>query len=171
MKIVIEGASPEFERKLLTLLADHRHELAVSVGTEWDTDRACLYLLDLPANARRFVQLVVEADGDKNAEELRAAFNGELRGPTIALSRAVPRGVRRGWWPEGTRAPITPRYDPEHPSWQKAIAYTMTKEDTAVFRTVFQMMAAGTVSIPPGLFGGTAVRRDGDDQQDEEGRA
>ncbi|MDG9728459.1 MULTISPECIES: hypothetical protein [unclassified Streptomyces] len=168
MKIVIEGASPEFERKLLALLADHRHELAVSVDTEWDTDRAFLYLLDLPAKARRFVQLVVEADGDKNAEELRAAFDGELRGPTIALSRAVPRGVRKGWWPEGTRAPIAPRYDPEHPSWQKAIAYTMTREDTAIFQTVFQNMADGTVSIPPGLFGGTTVRRDGEEQQNEE---
>ncbi|MFC7885281.1 hypothetical protein ACFUVV_25895 [Streptomyces sp. NPDC057376] len=168
MKIVIEGASPEFERKLLALLADHRHELAVSVGTEWDTDRALLYLVDLPAKARRFVQLVVEADGDKDAEELRAAFDGQLRGPTIALSRAVPRGVRRGWWPEGTRAPVTPRYNPEHPSWQKAIAYTMTREDTAVFRTVFQNLADGTVSIPPGPFGGTTVRRDGEEQQNEE---
>ncbi|MFE1076644.1 hypothetical protein ACFW5W_36315 [Streptomyces sp. NPDC058783] len=164
MRIVIEGASEEFERKLLALLADHRHELAITVGTEWDADRALLYLIDLPANARRFAQLVVEADGDKSAEELRAAFDGELRGPTIALSRAVPRGVRRGWWPEGTKAPIKPRYDPEHPSWQKAIAYTMTSEDTAVFRTVFKNLADGTVSIPPGPFGGTTVARDEDGQ-------
>ncbi|MFD8026420.1 hypothetical protein ACFV6G_39155 [Streptomyces lavendulae] len=141
LKITIEGASEEFERKLLALLADHRHELAVAVDTEWDAERAALYLLSLPANAQRFARLVVDADGTKPAEELREEFHGELRGPTIALSRAVPRGVRRGWWPEGTAAPVTPTYDPDHPSWQKAIAYTMTSENVTVFRQAFEQLA------------------------------
>ncbi len=44
----------------------------------------------------------MEADSRKKAED-RTEFDGELRGPTIALSRAVPRGVRMGWWPEGTQ--------------------------------------------------------------------
>ncbi|MEU2854564.1 hypothetical protein [Streptomyces syringium] len=142
MKITIEGASEEFERKLLALLADQRHELTVTADTEWCIERAERYLASLPAAALRFANLVVEANGSKDADELRAHFDGQLRGPTIALSRAVPRGVRMGWWPEGTPAPITPMYDPENPSWQKAIAYTMTSENVPVFRDAFTRIAS-----------------------------
>lgn len=144
MKITIEGASQEFERKLLLLLAEHHHELTVTADTEWDAERAVLYLTSLSANAFRFARLVVAADGHKKAEELRAEFDGELRGPTIALSRAVPRGVRMGWWPEGIEAPITPMYDPDHPSWQKAIAYTMTSKNAPIFRTAFEWLDNGS---------------------------
>jgi hypothetical protein len=93
----------------------------------------------------RFTKLVVEAAGTKDAEELRAEFNGERRWPTIALSRAVPRGVRRGWWPEGTPAPIRALYDPDHPSWQKAITYTMSTENVSVFRG----LSPGCGPLPP----------------------
>ncbi|MFE7656320.1 hypothetical protein ACFU6M_26085 [Streptomyces bottropensis] len=137
MKITIEGASPEFERKLLELLAEHRGELAVATDTAWNVERAVQYLASLPANALTFARLVVEADGDKSAEELREAFGGKLRGPTIALSRAVGRGERRKWWPAGLDAPVFPHYDPNHTSWEKAIAYRMTPENVAVFRDAF----------------------------------
>ncbi|MFD5848165.1 hypothetical protein [Streptomyces chartreusis] len=159
MRIIIEGASPEFERKLLLLLAEHHHELTVAAGTEWDTERAMLYLSSLPGNALRFAMLVVEADGNKAAEELREEFKGQLRGPTIALSRAMPRGVRMGWWPEGAEAPIQPRYDPEHPSWQKAIAYTMTRENVSVFRAALEQLIDGTARPPAEAFGGRPVPR------------
>ncbi|WP_329203285.1 MULTISPECIES: hypothetical protein [unclassified Streptomyces] len=75
-------------------------------------------------------------------EELRGEFRDQLRGPTIALSRALPRGVRRGWWSEGTPAPITPRYHPEHPDWQRAEAYVMTPENVAVFRQAFEQLGS-----------------------------
>ena len=142
MKITIEGASEDFERKLLALYNDHRHELTLTVGTEWDVERAEQFLASLPANALGFARLVVEADGNMPAKKLREHYNGELRGPTIALSRALSRGVRRNWWPEGTAAPITPRYDPEHPSWQKAIAYTMTSDNVPMFREAFARLTA-----------------------------
>ncbi|GAA5708026.1 hypothetical protein AQJ43_37780 [Streptomyces avermitilis] len=133
MKITIEGASEEFERKLLELLAEHRHELAVTADTEWTVERAERYLRSLPAGARRFAEIVVvEGDGYAEADTLRR-FVGKLNGPTVALSRAIPRGVREGWWPDGTTAPITVVYDPENPSWQKAIAYEMTRANVPVF--------------------------------------
>ncbi|MEV7616142.1 hypothetical protein [Streptomyces sp. NPDC089799] len=161
MKITIEGASPEFERKFLALIEDHRHELVLAAGTEWGVERAVRYLTSLPANARQFAELVVQANGTKPAQELRDYFQGELRGPTIALSRAVPRGVRMGWWPEGTPAPISPQYDPDHPSWQKAIAYTMGGEDLPVFRAAFEQLADGTARrfLTAEAFGGRTVRR------------
>ncbi|MFE2297103.1 hypothetical protein ACFXAW_02790 [Streptomyces sp. NPDC059445] len=161
MKITIEGASEEFERRLLALIADHRHELTLAVGTEWDVERAVRYLTTLSDNALRFARLIVDADGHKAAEELRTAFHGELRGPTIALSRAVPRGVRMGWWPEGTAAPITPLYDPAHPSWQKVLAYTMTAENTEVFRAAFAQLLDGSARqhLSAEAFGGHTVPR------------
>jgi hypothetical protein len=77
--------------------------------------------------------VVVDGDGYIDAEQLRQT-SGKLNGPTVALSRAVPRGVREGWWPEGTRAPISPVWDPDSPSWHKNIAYQTAKEDVPVFR-------------------------------------
>ena len=140
MRITIEGASEEFERKLLDLLAEHRHELTVTADTEWTVDRAERYLRSLPAGARRFAQLVIDRHGIASAVLLREQL-GKLNGPTVALSRAIPRGVREGWWPEGTRAPITVLYDPENPSWQKAVAYRMSAEDVPVFRAALDRMA------------------------------
>ncbi|MFI6209136.1 hypothetical protein ACIBAI_22475 [Streptomyces sp. NPDC051041] len=142
MKITIEGASEEFERKLLDILAEHRHELTVTADTDWTVERAERYLRSLPAGARRFAEMVaVDGDGYIDADQLRRVL-GKLNGPTVALSRAIPRGVREGWWPEGTRAPITAVYDPDNPSWHKNIAYQMNREDVPIFREALARMAA-----------------------------
>ncbi|MFJ2109487.1 hypothetical protein ACIOHH_33505 [Streptomyces microflavus] len=160
MKITIEGASEEFERKLLELLADHRHELAVTADTEWTVDRAVRYLRSLPAGARYFAEMVViTGNGYAEAEKLRSIL-GKLNGPTIALSRAIPRGVREGWWPEGTTAPITVVYDPHNPSWQKAIGYEMAEENVPVFkeavaRIASSAQAARAAGLHPGGAGTT----------------
>ncbi|MGK5695084.1 hypothetical protein ACSNOJ_19630 [Streptomyces sp. URMC 128] len=141
MRITIEGASEEFERKLLDILAEHRHELTVTADTDWTVERAERYLRSLPAGARRFAEMVVvEGDGYIDADQLRQVL-GKLNGPTVALSRAIPRGVREGWWPEGTRAPITAVYDPDNPSWHKNIAYQMDRDAVLpVFREAIVRM-------------------------------
>ncbi|THA34050.1 hypothetical protein E6R18_08590 [Streptomyces sp. A1277] len=143
MKFTIEGMSEEFEHKLLSLLAEHRHELAITADTEWTVERAERYLRSLTAGARRFATMVVlDGDGYLDADHLRGVL-GKLNGPTVALSRAVPRGVREGWWPEGTSAPITPVWDPDNPSWHKNIAYEMTRENVSVFREALARLGAG----------------------------
>lgn len=143
MRITIEGASEEFERKLLELLAEHRHELAVTADTEWTVERAERYLRSLPAGARRFAEMVVvDGDGYADADTLRSVL-GKLNGPTVALSRAIPRGVKAGWWPEGTRAPVTVVYDPDNPSWQKAIGYEVSDENVPVFRAALARLSLG----------------------------
>ncbi|MGP4114860.1 hypothetical protein ACTWP5_28640 [Streptomyces sp. 4N509B] len=135
MRITIEGASEEFERKLLDLLAEHRDELAVSVETVWDVDRAMLFLNTLNVSARLFVRLVVESDGHLEAAVLREVFPRGLRGPAVALANALKRGVKHGWWPEGTEAPVTVVYGggPQD-GWRQASAYEMSGEVLAVFR-------------------------------------
>lgn len=143
MKFTVEGASEAFERKLLSLLAEHRHELVITADTEWTVERAERYLRSLTAGARRFATMVVlDGDGYLDADHLRSVL-GKLNGPTVALSRAVPRGVREGWWPEGTGAPITPVWDPDNPSWHKSIAYEMTRENVSVFREALALLDAG----------------------------
>lgn len=141
VKITIEGASEEFAEKVIGLAAQEGAELNVSaVDTGWTVDRAERYLRSLPAGARRFAAMVVaDGDGYLEAEQLRQAL-GRLNGPTVALSRAMPRGVREGWWPEGTRAPISPVWDPDNPSWHKNIAYQMAKKDVPVFQEALARM-------------------------------
>lgn len=135
MRLTIEGASEEFERKLLALLAEHRDELAVSVDTAWGADRAMVFLSTLNEDARQFVRLIVESDGHLEAVVLREAFPRGLRGPTVALTYALKRGYRHGWWPEGTEAPVTVVYGGgPHDGWRQASAYEMSGEDLAVFR-------------------------------------
>lgn len=107
---------------------------AVTAGAEWTVGRAERYLRTLPAAARTFALTVIDAEGGvADADELRELL-GSLRGATIALSRAMPRGVKAGWWPEGTPAPIQPTYDPDNPSWQRAISYVLDREYLPVFR-------------------------------------
>jgi hypothetical protein len=134
MKFTIEGMSESFERGLLQLIADHRDELTITHDSGWTTDRAETYLRDLPTPARAFVRAVLDADGHKDADELRETY-GSLKGPTISLTKALNRGVRNGWWPEGTPAPVNPLYDPDNPSWQRAIAYRLDRELVPIFRS------------------------------------
>ncbi|MEV7616158.1 hypothetical protein [Streptomyces sp. NPDC089799] len=144
MRFTIEGASPEFERKLLALFAEHREELTLTADTGWTVARADRYLRTLPAAARAFALTVIDTqNGVADADELRELL-GSLRGATIALSRAVPRGVKAGWWPQGTPAPIQPVYDPDNPSWQRAISYVMDQEYLPAFREAAGLFRSGS---------------------------
>ncbi|MCW8216104.1 hypothetical protein [Streptomyces griseolus] len=145
MRFTIEGASEKFEGKLLALLAEHRDELAVSVDTAWGADRAMVFLNTLNEDARQFVRLVVESDGHLEAVVLREAFPRGLRGPTVALTYALKRGYKHGWWPEGTEAPVTVVYGggPQD-GWRQASAYEMSGENLPVFRAALAHYDATT---------------------------
>ncbi|MFH8410416.1 hypothetical protein ACH4FX_37420 [Streptomyces sp. NPDC018019] len=140
MKITVEGADPEFAEKLVALAARHRAELTV-IDTAWTAERAERFLRSLPSAARTFARLVVEGGGHVKADALRSAV-GKLNGPRVAQIRALPRGVRNGWWPEGMQDPITVVYGEKNPSWQKAIAYEMASENVPVFRAALDRLAA-----------------------------
>ncbi|WP_333769302.1 hypothetical protein [Streptomyces sp. IBSBF 2435] len=149
MRITIEGASEEFERKLLDLLTEHRDELAVSVDTAWDVDRAMVFLNTLNEDARLFVRLVVESDGHLEAAVLRETFPRGLRGPAVALTYALKRGYKQGWWPEGTEGPVTVVYGggPQD-GWRQASAYEMSGEELPVFRAALAHYDATTSRSP-----------------------
>ncbi|MFH8886747.1 hypothetical protein [Streptomyces californicus] len=148
MEIVIKGATEEFAEKLVALAARHHAELSIStVRPGWTIDRAERYLRDLTAGSRRMAEMVVvEGDGYLDAEHLRNSL-GKLNGPSNGLARAVPRGTKKGWWPEGTPAPITAVADPANPSWHQTIAYRMDRELVPVFREAFARLAAARVQL------------------------
>ncbi|WP_256106776.1 hypothetical protein [Streptomyces sp. ODS05-4] len=94
------------------LAAQHDSELSVTtVHPGWTVDRAERYLRSLPAGGSPMAEMiVVDGNGYIDADHLRRVL-GKL---SNALTRAVPRGVRMGRWPEGTPAPVTP--GPDNPS-------------------------------------------------------
>jgi hypothetical protein len=143
MRIVIEGATEEFAEKIVALAAQHHAELSVTtVRPGWTVDRAERYLRSLPAGGRRMAEMViVDGDGYIDADHLRRVL-GKLNGPSNALTRAVPRGVRKGWWPESTPAPINPVSNPNNPSWHQNIAYRMDKELVPAFREALTRIVA-----------------------------
>ncbi|WLQ53698.1 hypothetical protein P8A21_39815 (plasmid) [Streptomyces poriferorum] len=162
MEIIIKGATEEFAEKLVALAAQHHAELTIStVQPGWTVDRAERYLRDLTAGSRRMAEMVfVDGDGYIDAEQLRNVV-GKLNGPSNGLKRAVDRGVRKGWWPEGTPAPITPVSDPNNPSWHQNIAYQMDREILPVFREALTRIAAAKkaaedLGITPGGLGKTS---------------
>ncbi|MFB9580039.1 hypothetical protein [Streptomyces goshikiensis] len=144
MEIIIKGASEEFAKELVALAAQHHAELSIStVRPGWTVDRAERYLRDLTASSRRMAEMVIlDGDGYIEADHLRSVL-GALNGPSNGLTRAVPRGVRKGWWPEGTPAPIAPVSDPANPSWHQTIAYQMDKELVPVFREALTRIVEG----------------------------
>ncbi|MFE3601355.1 hypothetical protein [Streptomyces sp. NPDC059142] len=150
MKITIEGADEEFAEKLVALAARHHAELSVvTVDTRWTTDRAERYLRSLTSGARTFARMVV-LDGDENgcldADRLREAL-GKLNGPSNALTRAVPRGMREGWLPEGIEPPVIAVADRDNPSWHKTIAYQVSTENRPVFREAFIRLGLGPAPV------------------------
>ncbi|GGY71444.1 hypothetical protein GCM10010363_60980 [Streptomyces omiyaensis] len=135
MEIIIKGATEEFAEKVILLAAQENAKLSVTtVQPGWTADRAERYLRDLTAGARRMAEMViVEGDGYLDADHLRRVV-GALNGPANSLKRAVDRGIRKGWLPEGTPAAISPVADPNNPSWHQNIAYRMDQELVPVFR-------------------------------------
>ncbi|WP_241845049.1 hypothetical protein [Streptomyces silvensis] len=163
MEIIIRGASEEFAEKVIALAAQHHAELSIStVRPGWTVDRAERYLRDLTAGSRRMAEMVtVDGDGYLGADHLRSAL-GALNGPSNGLKRAVDRGIRKGWWPEGTPAPITPVSDPDNPSWHQNIAYRMDRDLVPVFREALTRIAAAksaaeSMGITPGGAGKTSA--------------
>ncbi|MET9206783.1 hypothetical protein ABZW38_16740 [Streptomyces bacillaris] len=162
MEIIIKGASEEFAEKLVALAAQHHAELSIStVHPGWTVDRAERYLRDLTAGSRQLAEMVtVDGDGYIEADRLRSVL-GALNGPSNGLKRAVDRGIRKGWWPEGTPQPITPVSNPKNPSWHQNIAYRMDQELVPVFRAAITRIAASkqaaeSMGLTPGGMGKTS---------------
>ncbi|MEV7302557.1 hypothetical protein [Streptomyces clavifer] len=126
--VTVEGPTPDFQTKLLALLAEHAGQ--VSADTTWTKDRASRYYLALPQRAQRIVKEAADRSGYVSADDLRDKEDTSLRGHSAALKRILDRGVREGWWPDGMEAPI----QAQGPGFGKVVGYRMPDALTGVFR-------------------------------------
>lgn len=129
MKIVItvEEPSPEFQQRLLDLLAEHAAH--VEIDTAWTKDRAERLYLALPNRARRIIKEAASRGGYVAADDLRDDENSSLRGHKAAIKRAIDRGVRSGWWPAGMEQPVVSR----GPGFGKVVGYRIPDHLLDVF--------------------------------------
>lgn len=117
--VTVEDPEPGFLAELKALLAQHAAQ--VEIDTEWTVERASRFYLSLPERARRIVREAAIRDGYVPADELRDEGDGSLRGHSAALKRALERGARNGWWPDGMVSPI----EPQGPGFGKVVGYRM----------------------------------------------
>ncbi|MFJ4343332.1 hypothetical protein [Streptomyces sp. NPDC088915] len=126
--VTVDQPTPEFQERLLALLAEHA--AYVEVDTTWDRERARRYYLALPDRAQRILKEAATRDGYVSADDLRDGEDSSLRGHSAALKRILDRGVREGWWPHGMEAPI----QAQGPGFGKVVGYRMPDHLTSVFR-------------------------------------
>ncbi|MDH6229367.1 MULTISPECIES: hypothetical protein [Streptomyces] len=126
--LTVDQPTPEFQERLLALLADHSAH--IEVDTTWTAERAGRYYLALPTRARRIVKEAAERGGYVSAEELRDGEGTSLRGHSAALKRLLDRGGREGWWPQGMEPPV----QAQGPGFGKVVGYRMPDHLVAVFR-------------------------------------
>ena len=103
--VTVDQPTPEFQDKLLALLADHVED--VQADTTWTEERATHYYRMWPARARRIVKEAVQRGGMVPADALRDNPEDSLRGHSAPLSRILQRGKMLKRWPEAMEQPVT----------------------------------------------------------------
>lgn len=132
VRFVIEGASPAFEEGLLALIAGHADGLTVQADREWTVDRARDFMRLASPAARTLIRDVLSGGGYRAAVDLRS-MGRTLSGPSIAVTKAVTKGVTGGLWPTGMPAPITRDYGREKPQNKQVEGYRMAPDLVIVF--------------------------------------
>src|SRR2546421_137783 len=99
--VTVDEPTPEFQTKLLALLAEHAPD--VETDTTWTEERATHYYRMLPARARRIVKEAVQRGGMVPADALRDNPDDSLRGHSAPLSRILQRGKMLRRWPEAMK--------------------------------------------------------------------
>ncbi|MEU7428357.1 hypothetical protein [Streptomyces sp. NPDC040750] len=130
--VTVDEPTPEFQTKLLALLADHTHN--IQVDTTWTEERATLYYRMLPPRARRIVKEAVQHGGLVLADALRDKPDDSLRGHSAPLSRILQRGKVLRRWPEAMKPPVTG----VGPGFGKVEGYEIAPDLIPVFETAIR---------------------------------
>lgn len=130
--VTVDDPTPEFQTKLLALLADHAQD--VEADTTWTEERATHYYRMLPSRARRIVKEAVERGGMVPADALRDKPDDSLRGHSAPLSRILQRGKVLRRWPEAMKQPVTG----VGPGFGKVEGYEIDPDLIPVFRTAIR---------------------------------
>ncbi|MFG2774728.1 hypothetical protein [Streptomyces sp. NPDC048350] len=138
MRIVLETDDGDEELNAALIAAARRPGTIVAVGDDtWTPDRADEFVRAVHGRGRELLRAVAEGDGWVDGEAYRAK-HGEnaLLGPTASITKAVTKGIREGWLPEGTVLPLTSTYDGRS-SWSKTDGYRLPPHLAAIFRDSF----------------------------------
>lgn len=130
--VTVDDPTPEFQTKLLALLADHAQD--VEADTTWTEERATHYYRMLPSRARRIVKEAVVRGGMVPADALRDKPDDSLRGHSAPLSRILQRGKVLRRWPEAMKQPVTG----VGPGFGKVEGYEIDPDLIPVFRTAIR---------------------------------
>lgn len=127
--VTVDEPTPEFQTKLLALLADHAQD--VEADTTWTEERATQYYRMLPVRARRIVKEAVQRGGHVPADALRDKPDDSLRGHSAPLSRILQRGKMLKRWPEEMKQPVTG----VGPGFGKVEGYEINRDLIPVFQS------------------------------------
>jgi (2Fe-2S) ferredoxin len=130
--ITVDEPTPEFQDKLLALLAEHAGD--VETDATWTEERATHYYRMLPPRARRIVREAVQRGGMVPADVLRDNPDDSLRGHSAPLSRILQRGTVLRRWPEGMKQPVSG----VGPGFGKVEGYEIAAELIPVFETAIR---------------------------------
>jgi hypothetical protein len=133
--VTVDEPTPEFQTKLLTLLADHVADVEeVETDTTWTEERATHYYRMLPVRARRIVKEAVQRGGTVPADALRDKPDDSLRGHSAPLSRILQRGKMLKRWPLAMEQPVTG----VGPGFGKVEGYEIDRDLIPVFETAIR---------------------------------
>jgi hypothetical protein len=130
--VTVDDPTPDFQTKLLALLADHAED--VETDTSWNEERATHYYRMLPQRARRIVREAVQRGGHVPADALRDNPDDSLRGHSAPLSRILQRGKMLRRWPEAMKQPVTGI----GPGFGKVEGYEIATDLIPVFETAIR---------------------------------
>lgn len=117
----------------------------VTIGDPvWTPERAEQFVQEVSPNGRRLLRAAAEGNGRVDGEKFRAQYGEDaLYGPSAAITKAVTRGIRDGWLPEGAELPLNSTYDGRG-SWSKTDGYRMPPHLAAIFREAFARVYPAT---------------------------
>ncbi|MCF3142195.1 hypothetical protein [Streptomyces platensis] len=113
--------------------------MIVAVGDPvWTPERADQFVREVSPKGRRLLHAVAEGEGRVDCEKFREQYGeSALHGPSAAITKAVNRGIREGWLPEGTELPLTSTYDGRS-SWSKTDGYRLPRHLAVIFCDAFR---------------------------------
>ncbi|MGW0828323.1 hypothetical protein [Streptomyces sp. NPDC002845] len=141
LTITMKGASEDFVREVLQSFAGAAGvEIATEpADTEWTQDRAYRLLRNSNIRVVLLLSQLVKGDGWLDAHAYREKWgDNALRGPSAALTKAITRGAKAGWWSPDIPNPLRPTTPDPSKGWSKTGGYYLDDEHLPGFRAAME---------------------------------